>query len=62
VARKLRPAGRWTDVEVRMALARLREARDLLKSADCPQTLARVRKAITSAEGALRHATRRVMA
>ena len=43
---------------VRLALIRLREARELLKMAGCRQTVPRVRLAITSAGGALRHAQR----
>lgn len=46
-----------TPVEhVRVALRALRTARSALKRADAPRTLERVRKAIKSCEGALRHA------
>ena len=44
--------------KVKRALALLREARALLADAQAPRTLARVRLAITSAGGALRHASR----
>ena len=59
--RRLKPAS-VTDVDdVREALQYLRMARDFLKSAGCPNALDRVRLAITSAGGALRHAERREM-
>lgn len=50
--------GAKTDREVLViqALERLREARDTLAAAGCRRTLARVRWAITSCEGARRHA------
>ena len=41
---------------IRMAIAHLRIARDLLKEAGAPRTTERVRLALTSAGGALRHA------
>ncbi len=41
---------------VRSAIIHLREARDLLKQAGAKKTTARVRLALTSAGGALRHA------
>lgn len=44
---------------VMQAIECLRAARDLLKSANCKNTIARVRLAITSAGGALRHAEHR---
>lgn len=44
--------------KVKRALVLLREARDLLADAQAPRTLARVRLAITSAGGALRHSSR----
>ena len=37
------------------ALRRLTDARDLLKDAACPKTLARVRAAISSCKGAVRN-------
>jgi hypothetical protein len=43
---------RWN---ILRAIWDLREVRDRLKSAQCPNTLARVRAAIDSAEGALRN-------
>lgn len=44
---------------VKQAIECLRAARDLLRVADCPRTIARVRLAITSAGGALRHVEHR---
>lgn len=41
--------------KVQRAITALRLARDLLKAADAPRTVARVRLAITSAGGAERH-------
>lgn len=38
------------------AIEHLKKARDLLKEAKAPKTLARVRKAISSAKGAARNA------
>lgn len=43
--------------EVMRAIAHLRDARDCLKLAGAPRTLARVRAALRSADGALRHAS-----
>lgn len=42
--------------KVQRAITKLQEARDLLKAADAPRTLQRVRLALTSAGGAERHA------
>jgi hypothetical protein len=57
--RSLKPA-LISDVEdVRKALDCLRRARDLLKRANAKQSAKRVRLAITSAAGALRHVNRR---
>ncbi len=61
MSRRLRPATRTQETQAKLALAHLQLARDLLKAADCPQTLARVRKAITSCGGALRHVDHRRM-
>jgi hypothetical protein len=43
-------------VLVRQALAHLREARKLLRAANCHRAVAKVLKAIKSTEGAVRHA------
>lgn len=43
----------------RHALRMLQSARDCLIQADCPKTVERVRLAITSAGGAVRHCERR---
>lgn len=56
---KLRPATLAQKQEARYALSALREVRDALKLADCPQALAAVRRAIKSTDGALRHVERR---
>ena len=45
-----------TTQQIRQAIDHLRSARDLLKSAGAPKTVHRVRLAISSAGGALRHA------
>ena len=45
-----------TTQEIRQAIDHLRAARDLLKSAGAPRTVHRVRLALSSAGGALRHA------
>ena len=42
-----------------IALESLKRARDCLKAAECPNTLARVRAAIDSCEGALRNQAHR---
>lgn len=55
----LRPATANDVAEVRYAVSLLREARDLLVSADCPQAARKVRRALKSAEGAERHVLRR---
>lgn len=44
------------EIAARIALAKLQEARDLLKIAGAPRAMERVRLAITSAGGAVRHA------
>lgn len=53
--RVIRPAGQPQVEAVQIAIDALKQARDALKLADCPQTLTRVRAALTSADGALRH-------
>lgn len=61
MARSIKPASPADPARVARAVALLREARDLLAAADCPQSLARVRAAIRSADGARRHVDRRSM-
>jgi hypothetical protein len=56
---KIKPATATHVEKVREAIHYLRMARDLLKAADCPRTVARVRLALTSAGGAERHVKRR---
>lgn len=55
MARPFKPATAEQVRDVGIALAHLRAARDLLQSSDSPLALERVRLAITSTEGALRH-------
>lgn len=52
---KIRPAtlGQLTDVRITVEL--LKQSRANLKYANCPKTLERVRLALSSAKGALRH-------
>ena len=59
--RKVKPATQDQSDRLSSALRMLRHARDLIASADCPETLAKVRAAITSAEGAERHMLRRLL-
>ena len=60
--RPLKAKAPFADNDVARAIDMLKNARDLLKLHDCPRTLARVRLAITSAEGAQRHMHRRKLA
>lgn len=59
MARPLKPADPESVVAVSGALAALKTARDTFARHGCEQTAARVRLAITSANGALRHIERR---
>jgi hypothetical protein len=52
---KLRPATARQQVSLENAYFQLLRARDSLKAAGCPKTLAAVRRAISSAKGARRH-------
>jgi len=56
---KLRPATTKTVRDAKAALSHLRAALVYATDADCPKTAARIRAAITSAGGAVRHAERR---
>lgn len=58
--RTLKPANAANAARLLHALDSLRVAREALKAAGCPRTLARVRAAIRSAEGAERHMLRRI--
>lgn len=60
MARPIRPATKTTAYDVEMAVAALRDARDILKNAGAPRAAAAVRKALKSAEGAYRHACHRM--
>lgn len=58
---KLKPATEQQADDLKIALGHLRTARIYLAHADCPQTLDRVRLAISSAKGAARHMERRIV-
>lgn len=51
-----KPADETQVSAAEMAVVRLREARDLLRHSDSPRALAKVRSALASTEGAVRHA------
>lgn len=55
---KLPMRARADVARVESAIVHLKAARELFKHAGCRQTIARVRLALTSAEGAMRHAKR----
>jgi len=55
MTRARRSATWWQQTALDHAFALLLNARDSLKGADCPKTLARVRAAISSAKGARRN-------
>lgn len=57
----LRPATIGHEAALFRAVGLLRQARDLIKFADCPHTLRRVRLCLTSAGGAQRHMRGRLM-
>lgn len=57
--RILKPADASTYRAAENALLSLRAARDHLRDAGCPRSLARVLAAIRSTEGAIRHVERR---
>lgn len=59
MSRKLSPASPGDQAAVERALQLLRDARILLASANAPRSAERVRLAITSTGGALRHVRRR---
>lgn len=61
MAQKLKPASDSEYIDVLHAIAYLRAARDALKRSGSKRSVERVRKAIVSAEGALRHVDRRRM-
>lgn len=61
-ARPLRPASKMDVARVEVALDVLRGALFQLTEAGCPKAAAKVRQAITSTDGALRHARRRLAA
>jgi predicted nucleic acid-binding Zn-ribbon protein len=51
----LGPTSPRTEIELRIALDLLKNARDRVRRAKCPRTLKKIRSAIKSAEGAVRH-------
>lgn len=57
--RQLAPATARHEINLGIAIARLKDARDYAKLAQCPATLKKIRSAIKSAEGARRHMSRR---
>ena len=59
---KLRPGTRLDSNRIRSAIFDLRDAREKLHLAGAVKACAYVRRAIKSAEGAFRHAERRMMA
>ncbi len=52
-------AGDYAVASIELAIGHLRIARDRLREAGAPRAITRVRLALTSAEGALRHAKTR---
>ncbi len=56
---KIKPASDRQCRAARRCLEILSSARELAKIADCPRTIARIRKAITSCGGAIRHINHR---
>lgn len=59
MSRKLKPGTYTEEYAIETALACLKKARDLLKLGGASKAVTRVRLAITSADGALRHVRRR---
>lgn len=55
----IREANAETSGRVERAITHLKAARDELKLANCPKAVERTRKALSSAEGAKRHAQHR---
>ena len=55
----MRDGSSATKSNVALAISHLKAARTALREADCPRTLAKVRAAIKSADGARRHADHR---
>ena len=58
--RKPRPATQRQSIDLQVAVARLKDARDHARRAECPATLKKIRSALKSAEGAGRHMARRL--
>ena len=62
MSRPLKPARPGAEARVHSALKQLRDVRDTLTAEGCSQAAAKVRAAITSTGGALRHMERRTVA
>jgi uncharacterized FAD-dependent dehydrogenase len=60
IRRSVSPDPPRAQIELRIALELLRNARDHIGRAKCPSTLKKIRSAIKSAEGARRHLKQRV--
>lgn len=60
IPRKIKPAGDFELLALDACIARLKQARNNATSANCPQTLKAIRRALKSAEGAMRHMTHRL--
>jgi DNA-directed RNA polymerase subunit RPC12/RpoP len=60
IGRSSSPDPPRAQIELRIALELLRNARDHVGRAKCPRTLKKIRSAIKSAEGAQRHLKQRV--
>lgn len=58
--RAIKRADAHDGVRVLLAIECLRQARALLRAADCPRTLQRVAAALSSAKGAQRHVEHRL--
>lgn len=58
---QIRSADNATKAQIDLAIGHLKAARDALAKADCPRALNKVRSAVSSAQGAKRHAGRRPM-
>jgi len=55
MSRKLKPATVQDCIDAENACTSLAQVRDLFKALGCPRTTTAIRKALKSAEGAVRH-------
>jgi hypothetical protein len=60
--RRIRPATERQSIDLQIVVARLKDARDYAKRADCSGSLKKIRSALKSAEGAQRHMIHRLSA